>query len=326
MSYGVDGFLAVSRQNSWGTATTSWHFMPFVSEGIVTNKELLMQESILDRYDEPAPVEGLETVEGDISMELNPIDCGPFLHAACGSVAVTTTLSGKVWTHEFTLTQDRFDGNAALTPYGFQIYRGVEQAFQLTDGQINTLEINIAAGAVVKMNVGIISRTTSLMQAGTASYFNADAFTWDQASFSLTAAGSTAAVVSDFEEITISLNNALSGIVLLDGTKRRGRIQRDGYREVRVSGTIDLPDLDEYDIFMAQTERKLLTTLTKPTAMSSGYYENIVIDIPSFRYEAFPINVGGPGRITVGFTGRGIYNSGSACTMKITLVNTKSAY
>ena len=321
MAYGNDGFLAISRQSSWGTATTSWHFMPFVSEGIVTNKELLMQESILNRYDEPVPVEGLETVEGTISMELNPIDCGPFLHAACGSVAVTTTLSGKVWTHEFTLTQDRFDGNAALTPYGFQIYRGVEQAFQLTDGQINTLEINIAAGGIAKMNVGIMSRTTSLMTAGTASYFNANAFTWDQASLSL-----DGTAVSDIEDITISLNNALSGIVLLDGTKRRSRIQRDGYREIRVSGTIDLPDLDEYDVFIAQTERRLLATLTKATAMSSGYYENMTIDIPSFRYEAFPINIGGPGRVTVGFTGRGIWNTGSACTMKITLQNTKSAY
>jgi hypothetical protein len=262
-------------------------------------------------------------------MELNPIDCGPFLHAACGSMHTTVTLSGKVWTHEFKLTQDRFDKNAALRPYTIQVYKGVEQAFYFTDGQANTLEINVVAGAVVKMTVGLICRTTSLDTKSTStSYYNADAFTWDQASFSLMVPSSAAIAVKDFEEITISLNNALSGINLLDGTKRRGRIQRDGYREVRVSGTIDLPDLDEYDIFMAQSERKLLMTLRKPTAMSSGYYETLTIDIPSFRYEGFPVNIGGPGRVTVGFTGRGVYNAGSATTMKITLVNSHvgSAY
>lgn len=327
MSFGTDGFLAISRQSSWGTNTTSFHFIPFVSESIVTNKEVLMQETILDRYDEPNPLEGLETVEGDIVMELNPIDCGPFLHAACGSVHVTATLSGKVWTHEFKLTQDRFDEYAALTPYTAQVYKGVEQAFFFTDGQANTLEINVVAGAVVKMTVGMICRTTSLDTKATAtSYYNAEAFTWNQASFSLMVPSSAAIAVSDFEEITFSLNNALSGVNLLDGTKRRGKIQRDGYREVRVSGTIDLPDLDEYDTFIAQTERKLLMTLRKPTAMSSGYYETLTIDIPSFRYEAFPVNIGGPGRVTVGFTGRGVYNSGSAMTMLITLVNTKAAY
>lgn len=321
MAYGTDGFLAISRQSSWNTNTTSFHFVPFVSESIVTNKEILMQESILDRYDEPSPLEGLETVEGDIVMELNPIDCGPFLHAACGSVHVTATLSGKVWTHEFKLTQDRFDANAALTPYTVQVYKGIEEAFQFTDGQANTLEINVAAGAVVKMTTGLICRTTSLMTKSTTSYFNAKAFTWDQASFSL--AGTK---IEDFEEITISLNNALAGVNLLDGTKRRGKIQRDGYREVRVSGTIDLPDLDEYDIFIAQTERRLLMTLKKPTAISSGYYETLTVDVPSFRYEAFPVNIGGPGRVTAGFTGRGVYNSGSSTAMLITLVNTKAAY
>lgn len=326
MAYGVDGFLAISRQQSWGTNTSSFHFVPFISEGVVTNKELLSPESILDRYDEPNPVEGLQTVEGDIVMELNPIDCGPFLHAACGSVHVTATLSGKVWTHEFKLTQDRFDANAALTPYTTQVYKGVEDAFQFTDGQANTLEINIAAGAVVKMTTGLICRTTSLMSKSTASYFNADAFTWDQASFSLMVPSSAAIAVVDFEEITFSLNNALSGVNLLDGTKRRGKIQRDGYREIRVSGTVDLPDLDEYDIFIAQTERRLLMTLRKPTAISSGYYETLTIDIPSFRYEAFPVNIGGPGRVTAGFTGRGVYNSGSGTTMLITLVNTYAAY
>lgn len=321
MAYGTDGFIAVSKQNVWGTPTTNWHFMPFVSEGVVVNKELLMQESILDRYDEPPPLEGLETVEGDISMELNPIDCGPFLHAACGSATTTVILSGTVWSHEFKLTQTRFDENAALNPYTFQIYRGVEEAFQFTDGQVNTLEVNIAAGAVVKMSAGVICRTSSLMAKTPTSHFGAKAFTWDQSSFSI-----AGIAIKDFEEVTISLNNALAGIVLLDGTKRRGRVQRDGYREIRVSGTIDLPNLNEYDQFIAQTERRLVTSVQKPSAISAGHYEKLTIDIPSFRYEAFPVSIGGPGRVTVGFAGRGVYNVGSKTTMSITLVNTKSAY
>jgi hypothetical protein len=58
MAYGTDGFLGISKQSSWGTNTSSFHFIPFVSESIVTDKAVLMQETILDRYDEPNPVEG----------------------------------------------------------------------------------------------------------------------------------------------------------------------------------------------------------------------------------------------------------------------------
>jgi len=156
MAYGTDGFLGITKQGSWGTATTSWHFVPFVSEGLNTNIETIMPASILDRYDEPNPLEGLQAVEGDIVMGIKSVLIVPPV-LACGlwSSTTTITLSGAVYTHEFKLTQDRFDTNAALTPYGFQIYRGVEQAFQLTDGQANTLEIAITAGSIVQMTTGI---------------------------------------------------------------------------------------------------------------------------------------------------------------------------
>ena len=323
MAYGNDGFLAVSKQESWGTASSSYYYVPIISEGMAHNKEMITQESILARYDEAAPIEGMESADGTIEMEMNPLDQGPFLLAACGSVTVTEPLSGMVFLHDFTLTQDRFDDNAALVPYTIQVYRGVEQSFQFTDGQVNTLDINITANAIVKMSVGMICRTTSLMTKSTESYHGAEenAFTWDQASISL--AGTA---IDDFESLSVSINNALSGVSLLDGTKRRGRIHRDGQREIRVAGSIDVPNLDEYDAFAAQTERALVITVTGADEISSGYYEYLKIDIPKFRYETYPINIAGPGRISVGFTGRAVYHTGSASAMEIFLQNSISAY
>ena len=322
MAYGNDGFLAVTKQQSWGVPASNYYYIPIISEGLSHNKELITQESILARYDEAAPLQGMESADGPINMEMNPLDAGPFLLAACGSVAVTEPLSGTVFLHTFKLTQERFDANGALTPYTIEAYRGVEQSFQFTDGQVNTLEIVIATNSIVKINVGMICRTTSLQTATTASYHGAeaDAFTWDQASLSM-----AGAAIDDFENITISMNNALAGISLLDGTKRRGRIQRDGYREIRVSGSIDVPNLDEYDQFVAQNERALIITISG-SEISSGYPQFFKIDIPKFRYETYPINIGGPGRISVGFTGRAVYHTGSASAMEMSLQNSLSAY
>lgn len=326
MAYGNDGFLAVAKQSSWSVAVsdaTSWHYIPFISESLNTDKALISQESILSRYDEPAPREGMERVEGDIVMELNPIDCGPFLQGVMGISSGTEVLSGYVYEHTFTAIQSRYCASCALQPYSVQIYRGVDEAFQLTDGQMNTMEISVDTEAIVKFTVGMICRTTSLMVAGTASYHDAEdnSWVWHQASFSM---GGTA--IDDYESVRYTLDNKLSGIVLLDGTKRVGRIQRNGFREVRISGTIDLPNLDEYDNFIAQTKSRLLATFTGAGAISSGYYETFNIDIPSFRYEAFPVNVSNPNRLTAAFTGRAEYNSGSACTIKITLQNSMLAY
>ena len=109
MAYGTDGFIAVSKQNSWGTATNSWHYVPIISEGLSHNIELITQESILSRYDEAAPREGMQSADGAINTELNPIDMGHFLRGACGSLATTDPLSGTVFLHTFDMTQSRWD-------------------------------------------------------------------------------------------------------------------------------------------------------------------------------------------------------------------------
>lgn len=318
MAYGSDAYFGLSRQNSWGTPATSWHYIPMESEGLAHNINLLTPSVIQARYDEPAPVTGLQTVEGDFNTEVNPIDAGPFLLGIMGSYTYSAAQSGYVGLHTFTPVQSRFDSYCAMPPYTLNIYRGVDEAMQVADSQFNTMEIGVSAQGIVKMRVGVIGRVNSLIAATTASYYTSGAeYTWDTASISI-----SNVAVTDFEEIRISVDNKLEGITFLDGTKRYGKIMRNGFREVRVSGTIDLPNLDEYDAFAAQNERRMVLTLTG-TQVRSGYSEYISFDVPSFRYEAFPVNVSGPNRLTVGFAGRAVYNAGSGTSLKITMQNTK---
>lgn len=321
MAFGTDGYIGISKQESYSVATSAYHWMPFVSEGITDAIEVLMEETIRDRYDEPPTIEGLTTVEGDIAFELNPIDSGLLWYAACGQASSTALQSGYVFQHEFLPIQTRFDSNLALQPVCMHIYRGVDEAFEYMDGQLSSIEFNLAAGALAKLSTTWICRTSSLRTALTASYHtDTQAFAWHAASISMAGTG-----ITDYEEINVSINNALEGVSLIDGTKVYSRIHRNGFREVRVSGTIDLPDLNEYDQFRSQSERQLILTLTGDE-VRSGYNESFVINIPKFRYETFPVNIGGPGRITVGFAGRAIYHTGSGCSIKMTMVNTLASY
>ncbi len=317
MAFGQEGYLSISKQNTWGTSTNSWHYIPIESESMTHNIALLASNVIQQRYDEPSPHQGIQTFDGDISTEINPIDMGHFLKGVFGVSSAVAAQSGYVNTHTFTPVQSRFDGNAALTPYTCNVYRGVDEAFQITDCQFNTMEINVAANGIAKMRVGVIGRVNSLIAATTASYHTSGAeYTWDTASVSIS---NTA--VTDFENITVNLDNKLEGISFLDGTHYHSKVLRNGFREVRVSGTIDLPNLDEYDAFVAQSERQLIMTLTG-TQVRSGYYEYLKVDIPKFRYETFPINISGPNRLSVGFAGRAVYHTGSLTSIKITAQNT----
>ena len=69
MGYGIGGYLAISKQNSVGTATSGFDYVPFVSESLTENIEQLQSESLKAVYDQPNQLEGINNVSGDIVFE-----------------------------------------------------------------------------------------------------------------------------------------------------------------------------------------------------------------------------------------------------------------
>lgn len=312
--------MAVSRQNSFGTTTASYHFVPFVSEGLTHIKELLSVEGIKASLVEPDVVQGAERAEGDIVMEPHPLWIGHFMRGVFGqgsSTQLTSVAAFQDYTHTFNFRLTDWDPNKTpIPPYTVSIFRSIEEAFQFTDVVFPRLELNIEAGALMRATVGAIGRTTSLMAEPTASFADFTPWTWVVASASIAGVG-----VDFIEQLAVSVEVPLEGILAL-GSKRFFKFGRTGFPNVRVSGRIDLGNLDEYDQFVSQSERRLFVNL----ARTSNSGETMLIDIPSYRYENFPVAVGGPGRITVDFAARGVYNVNSNQALTITLTNTQAAY
>jgi len=50
------------------------------------------------------------------------------------------------------------------------------------------------------------------------------------------------------------------------------------------------------------------------------------IDLPQVVYDAFPVNIGGPGIVEAAFTGHAEYKTTSLGASLFTLVNTQAAY
>lgn len=304
----MGGALGLSFQQSYGTAyTTGMKFLPFITESLNESIEDLVHEGINGVYDEGDSFEGAHSVAGDIGFNVGPALIGYMLKGCFGSTSLdSTTTTSYYYTHEFMPSPNDFDDRAAVPPLTIEAYRDAGSAFQYYDCCVNQLTLEYAHGTFVKSTASIIGGGFTKAAKQTASYEPFSEFTWNQTSINV--AGTA---VDEFQDITVTINNNLEATYTLDNAKFPNRIKRTGKRTVEVSGTILFISQAEADIFRAFTERRLVIH----TKQGSNQME---VDIPSFRYTAFPVNIGGPGQIAVGFTGKGKYNSGSGTAIQVT--------
>lgn len=321
MAFGTGGFVAISKQNSFGASTASWHYIPVINESLTTKIEDLIEESIQNRFEEGTSHQGLISVEGDIVMEAHPVLVGHFLRAALGPSSFSNVLSGYVYSNIFPPTQEDWEPKCTLPAYTIQVFRDVDSSYQFTDAVVNALTLDINAGAFSRVTASIIARTSSLMNPSTTSYQTTPPWAWDAASISI--GGSANA---DIETLTLKVENSVEGVSTLDATKRWSRILRNGFRKFSLSGTMDFLNQDEYKAFRAGSEQQFTINLKDTTEVSSGYYNEMKIDIPSLRYATYEAAIGGPSRIQANFEGNAKYNSGSGRAMLITLQNSQGGY
>lgn len=318
MSYGALSHLGISAQQSFGTATGSWDYMPIISESLVTEIEQLEEEGMRARFEAGATHEGLITIVGDIVFEPHPILMGHFLRGVTGQGSLSYSNSACVW--EFIPKQGDFSTNCALPPFTLQIYRDNGSAWQFTDAIVNQLAIEISGGAMVKATASMLCRVSSLMTKTSPSFPAGNPFNWSQASLSLAGTAN-----GDFENFVFTINNNIEGVTVLDNTRLHGKYLRAGYRESVFNGNVDFASQTEYNKFRVGSEQAIKLTVTGDTTATS-YNNLLVIDIPQGKYSSYPVNISGAGRMSIGVDGIAKYNTTSAYAVRFTLTNTRTTY
>jgi len=320
MAYGQEGHIGVGFQDSLGTANVdSFDYMPFISETLTENIEDLISESLSSRIEEPDPYEGMHANEGDIVMEVHPHNIGKFLKGWAGQESVSYTQS--MYSHNMVPISDDWDAEkSALQPLTIEVYRDTGSAYQYYDMLVNQLTFEISQGAIYRCTAGMIGAQFAWMAKTAPSYETGSYFTWDTVSVSLAGSGK-----DDVAEMTITLNNNLEGKAYLDGNKYFGRILRNDYRTIELSGTMLLVGDAEARIYRARTAQRLVITATDPTTVMLDH-NRLEIDIPAMRYTAFPANIGGPNLVEISFDAKGGYDSTSDYAVQFTLTNTTAAY
>jgi len=321
MGYGQGGHLGICFQQSFGTSfVDSLHYFPFISETLTEKIEEIMAESISARYEEPDSYRGMQSIEGDIVMEVHPQLVGHLLKAWSGQASLDG-YQGSCYEHRFLPVQAEFTAEkAALPPLTVELYRDTGSAYQYYDCMVNGLNFEISQGALYKVTASMIGANFEWVNKTVPSYEVGSFFTWD-----LTSVQFSNTAVDGVSAMTIALNNNLAGKAYLDGTRRFSRILRDGHRTIEVGGTVLLEGDDEVRNFLAGTEQPVNIAITDPTTIMEGHNQ-LVFDIPRMRYVEYPANIGGVGLIEVSFSGKGKYDSTSSYAVQMTLQNTRAVY
>lgn len=146
-------------------------------------------------------------------------------------------------------------------------------------------------------------------------------FPWNVASLSY-----GGAAVQNYSELSITLNENIEPQYSINGTLTPYKYARSNFREVTVSGTMFFSDRTALNNFAAGTQARLTAFIQNTvTAIQSGYYNSLLIDIPQLKITQFKPSVSGPGEISVQYTGRGVLDPTSNYSIQFTLQNTYGA-
>ncbi len=323
MAFGTAAYLRIARQNSAGVAVTaagSFIPVPFVSETLVTEVPELISDTIRGRYEQGPSAKGIVSGMGDMVIRPAGDLIGLFAYAFTGAATSTVVVSGLGWQHNFIPTETQFHSDIAITPFTIGKYVGVGNEFQYTDSLLNRLTLEIVAGQYMRGTANWMCRVSSLTAATSVTMVEATEYVWSQASLSLGGAANV-----NWEQVTITMDNALQQFATLDGTTSNRRVLRTNFRTFQLTATADVPDLSEFNTFRAGSLSTLDIT-TQGVTVSSGVIESFRIIVPQFRYATYPVAVGGPNRVTVGLSGRFVWHSGSAAAVQILVVNSRNGY
>lgn len=328
MPYGQDARIGIAFQNSWGDPVTdidSFYAMPFLSESISPDVPELLSENMEGRFDEGEAYAGPRNVGGTISNESQPVTVGVMLKAIMGdpTTSVDSVAAGTIYSHVFQPRTSDYSDNAVGDP--MTVYKNLADGGQVpmyNNAVATRLELAIANGEFL---TAALNLTGGKVGSKVASQNLAEAtgkkWTWDLSSLELGGAANL-----DFADITVIIDEQASARWTLQNTRDPDRVKRDARRQIRINGTIKFVDQTEYDLFLASTTQQLIATLTGTTEIRSGYYDVLKIDVPAFKYLAYPVEFTDPAELMISFEGKGDYHTGSATSIEVTLTNTQAAF
>lgn len=313
---GANGFLGIAKEVTWGTAIGATNYVELLSESMDLVIDRFEIKQIAALYTEADDMSGLRRIEGNVEFPCFPNVLGHFLRGVFGN-PIVTVVGSSLFSNVFKTPTADFGTGQPVPPYTFEVFRDVTSSFQFAGVVMNTLQLSVQPNQELRASVGVIGKSETVIAKTAPSFVSSpvEPFAFDTCSISI--AGAATALI---ESLTIDIDGQITGIPALNASTAVAKIRRSGPQMVGISGTIDFADITEYLNFKNQTEQAMVINFTK--ANSFG----LKISLPRVVYTAFPVAMGGRDRVTVSFTGKGRYHTGSLTAIEFQLTTTSSGF
>lgn len=128
------------------------------------------------------------------------------------------------------------------------------------------------------------------------------------------------------ETLSLTLTNGLVGIPLLNNTTRIAKIVGDAFRTGAIAPAFHLESKTDWETYFKGWTTKPWLVLFRGALLSGAFYNELQFHLPKVLFTAYPLNVAGPSRLTVGATGKIKYDATSTYLAKVVLFNAKASY
>lgn len=316
MSYGFNGFIGVGKETSWGSAVAASEFFEAFTENLQLSLDRFVHRNMTGQIGEPEDNVGINRISGSIVCAAHPQFAGRMLKGVLQSATVTS-LTGPIYRTDFVTTSGGgdFSSEVPSQPYTIEVYQDATSSMQFAGCVVEALTMDFRPNQAVQMTAEFIGRSDALIAKSSPTFVSTPSkpFMFDTVSLSIGGAG-TALI----EDLTIKISNGYQGLPALNLSSYIAKVRRGAAQTIEVNGTLDFYDYSQYLQFKNQSVQRLTVSATRASSFQ------LIVDIPRFIYQQFPVQVGGRDRITVAFMGHGYYDTGSLNAIKVSLFDVRT--
>lgn len=316
--FGYNNFALIGKETTWGTAAVSFPVtLEIIEDALAAIREKAFSASFRSRTKRHV-IRAKEGAAGAVGVELAYTGMGGLLHHLFGAINSSGPTDTTAYTHVFTLA------DALQVGLTVQLNRDViaaaEKGFQYVGCRVNSATFSLEADGFLNVSLDLIAKDESTNVAMSAGTFPDDFIRFSQmASFKINAVDEKAKIKS-FE---LTLGNALDGDRRSIGDRNILEAVPGDHREI--TGTIEMwfQDQDEYDDFIAGTERAIEVLLEgDDVAGSASTPRSLKIEIPRVVFTGETPSVDTAGSLSQTLAFEALYDkTGAADAVTMTLIN-----
>jgi len=313
-------------------------YFKILSESINTTREDYYPETteflVPDTY-----VDGLKRGGGDVEVLIDPNQWPKLLAMHLGDpTSSVVTLSGTVYTHQFTFGANEVVGTSGLKSFTVLKGVGIEDDRQLDGGFITDMEVEARAREVVGCTVSIVTDGAEVLTSSkTPDYgvYSGQRYLTFADAQTMTVGGTDRLTTAPtIEAFRLRLGRGYDTDHNVLGKKTLAAQTQHGV--ATVEGTMDFTftSEDEHQRFLSYSsgtalgvQSAFVTVMNlRGDLISSGYYNEVEFSVPETHYTASEVNSTGRDRIVQTVNYRGNYNAASGCAAMVRVQNATSSY